>query len=135
MMGMKQKWEDWWLAFRANSVTGLRDTISLFLESSDESNEKCYVGQKCCVCIVFIQLTNNEVCVMMSKGVVQKISYRRSKRSTKTRKFYIAGNGADGRRVEEAITTATSKQEERFGHWAQAYSMTSKSSAGSRRGQ
>jgi hypothetical protein len=48
--------------------------------------------------------------------VVQKKYYRRSTRSTKTRKFYTAGNGADGRWVEEATTAATSIQEGGYGY-------------------
>jgi hypothetical protein len=94
----------------------LRDKNSLFLEGSDESDEKWYVGPECCVCIVIIQLTNNEVCITMSKGVVQKMSCRRSKRSIKTRKFYTAGNGANCRWVEEARTTTTSVQKEELMH-------------------
>jgi hypothetical protein len=70
------------------------------------------VGPKCCVCILIIQLTNNDVCVTMSKGLLQKMSRRRSKRSIKTRKFYTAGNEADGRWVEEETTTAMSLQKE-----------------------
>ncbi len=48
----------------------------------------------------------------MSKGVLQKMSRCRSKRSIKTRKFYTAGNEADGRWVEEETTTAMSLQKE-----------------------
>jgi hypothetical protein len=48
----------------------------------------------------------------MSKGVLQKMSRRRSKRSIKTRNFYTAGNEADGRWVEEERTTAMSLQKE-----------------------
>ncbi len=49
---------------------------------------------------------------MMTTGVVQKKYYRRSNRSTKIRKFFTAGNEADGRWVEEATTTTMSNQEE-----------------------
>ena len=52
----------------------------------------------------------------MSTGVVEKKYYRRSNRSTKIRKFYTAGNEADGRWVEEATTTTLSNQEEVYGH-------------------
>jgi hypothetical protein len=93
-------------------VTGLRDRNSLFLEGSNESDEKWYVGPKCCACIVIIQLTTNDVCFTMSKGAIQKMSCRRSKRSIKTRKFYTAGIEADGRWVEETTRTATSIQKE-----------------------
>jgi hypothetical protein len=93
-------------------LTGLRDRNSFFLEGSDESDEKWYVGPKCCACTVIIQLTNNDARVTMSKGVIQKMSCSRSKRSIKTRKFYTAGNEAVGRWVEEATRTATSIQKE-----------------------
>ena len=53
---------------------------------------------------------------MMTTGVVQKKYYRRSNRSTKIRKFFTAGNEADGRWVEEATTTTMSNQEEVYGH-------------------
>jgi hypothetical protein len=53
---------------------------------------------------------------VMTTGVVQKKYYRRSNRSTKIRKFYTAGNEADGRWVEEATTTTMSNQEEVYGH-------------------
>jgi hypothetical protein len=52
----------------------------------------------------------------MSEGVIQKMSCHRSKRSIKTRKFYMAGNEADGRWVEEATRTATSIQKEELMH-------------------
>jgi hypothetical protein len=52
------------------------------------------------------------VCVTMSKGVLQKMYRRRSKRSIKTREFYTAGSEADGRWVEEETTTAMSLQKE-----------------------
>jgi hypothetical protein len=52
---------------------------------------------------------------MLSKEVVQNKYYRRSTRSTKTRKFYTAGNEADGRWVEEATTAETSIQEGGYG--------------------
>jgi hypothetical protein len=45
------------------------------------------------------------------KGVVEKMSFCRSKRSIKTRKFYTTGNRADGKwvdSVEEASTTVMS---------------------------
>jgi hypothetical protein len=48
----------------------------------------------------------------MSKGLLQKMSRRRSKRSIKTRKFYTAGNEADGRWVEEATRITKSIQKE-----------------------
>jgi hypothetical protein len=47
--------------------------------------------------------------------VVQKMSCRRSKRSIKTRNFYMAGNGTNCRwveGVEEATTTAMSIRKE-----------------------
>ena len=45
-------------------------------------------------------------------GAVQTMPHYRSKRTIKTRKFYTAGNGADGRWVEGATTTAMSIQKQ-----------------------
>ncbi len=94
----------------------MRPKISLFRNNNDECNEKWYVASNCCVTIVNILQTNSKVCDMLSKEVVQKKYYRRSARSTKTRKFYTAGNEADGRWVEEATTATTSIQEGGYGY-------------------
>ena len=53
---------------------------------------------------------------MLSKEVVQKKYYRKSTRSTKTRKFYTADNGANGRWVKEATTASTSIPEGGYGY-------------------
>jgi hypothetical protein len=50
----------------------------------------------------------------LSTGVVQKKSYQRSNRSIKTRMFYTAGNGANGRWVVEEATSPTSIQQEGY---------------------
>jgi hypothetical protein len=112
----ERKREDWWPAFRANLVPGLKAKISLFQEKSDdESNEKWYVGPNCYFSIGIIHRTKNEVCVMLPRGVFQEKSNQRWNGSTKTRMVYTAGNEADDRWVE-AATTATSVRQEGYGY-------------------
>jgi hypothetical protein len=74
MMDWKSQKGGLMAVFCTNLVPGLKAEIVLFQENRDESNEKWYVGLNCCVLIRIIHHTNNQVCVMLSTGVVQKKS-------------------------------------------------------------
>jgi hypothetical protein len=56
-------------------------------------------------------------CVICSqKRLFEKKYYPKSTRSTKTRKFYTVGDGADGKWVEEAAIASTSILEGGYGY-------------------